>query len=145
MARLGSVTQAAHELSVTHSAVSQHIKQLEARSASRSLSATAAECASRKKDGSMPCKSARRYSTSPTPRAWCRSNPAPGSDPGDAPSFGCHWLLPRLARFQARHPQIAVRLLTSRRWLTCNRRVSIWPFAWGKAIGRNGKPASVCR
>ncbi len=30
MARLGSVTQAAHELSVTHSAVSQHIKQLEA-------------------------------------------------------------------------------------------------------------------
>ncbi len=29
------------------------------------------------------------------------------------PSFGCHWLLPRLARFQARHPQIAVRLLTS--------------------------------
>ena len=28
-------------------------------------------------------------------------------------SFGCHWLLPRLARFQARHPQIAVRLLTS--------------------------------
>ncbi|GHK53422.1 hypothetical protein KPZU09_31580 [Klebsiella pneumoniae] len=32
---------------------------------------------------------------------------------GDAPSFGCHWLLPRLARFQARHPQIAVRLLTS--------------------------------
>ncbi len=100
-------------MSVTHSAVSQHIKQLEARSASRSLSATAAECASRKKDGSMPCKSARRYSTSPTPRAWCRSNPAPRSDHGDAPSFGCHWLLPRLARFQARHPQIAVRLLTS--------------------------------
>ncbi|HBR5183857.1 TPA: LysR family transcriptional regulator, partial [Klebsiella pneumoniae] len=30
VARLGSVTQAAHELSVTHSAVSQHIKQLEA-------------------------------------------------------------------------------------------------------------------
>lgn len=30
MARLGSVTQAAHEMSVTHSAVSQHIKQLEA-------------------------------------------------------------------------------------------------------------------
>ncbi len=29
------------------------------------------------------------------------------------PSFGCHWLLPRLARFQTRHPQIAVRLLTS--------------------------------
>ncbi len=32
---------------------------------------------------------------------------------GDAPLLGCHWLLPRLARFQARHPQIAVRLLTS--------------------------------
>ena len=30
VARLGSVTQAAHEMSVTHSAVSQHIKQLEA-------------------------------------------------------------------------------------------------------------------
>ena len=29
VARLGSVTQAAHEMSVTHSAVSQHIKQLE--------------------------------------------------------------------------------------------------------------------
>ncbi len=61
----------------------------------------------------MPCKSARRYSTSPTPRAWCRSNPAPSKCPATLPSFGCHWLLPRLARFQARHPQIAVRLLTS--------------------------------
>ncbi len=37
-----------------------------------------------------------------------------GSDPRRrSPSFGCHWLLPRLARFQTRHPQIAVRLLTS--------------------------------
>ncbi len=72
-------------MSVTHSAVSQHIKQLEAPVGVTLLSATAAECASRKKDGSMPCKSARRYSTSPTPRAWCRSNPAPRSDPGDAP------------------------------------------------------------
>ncbi len=62
----------------------------------------------------MPCKSARRYSTSPTPRAWCRSNPAPSEvTPATLPSFGCHWLLPRLARFQTRHPQIAVRLLTS--------------------------------
>lgn len=54
----------------------------------------------------MPCKSARRYSTSPTP-CMVRIKPrtawkCPG---GDAPSFGCHWLLPRLARFQA-HPQI---------------------------------------
>lgn len=30
-----------------------------------------------------------------------------------------------------------------RQWLTCNRRVSIWPFAWGKAIGREWK-AGVC-
>jgi LysR family glycine cleavage system transcriptional activator len=39
-------------MSVTHSAVSQHIKQLEAWSASRSLSATVAERARLKKDGS---------------------------------------------------------------------------------------------
>ena len=42
MARLGSVTQAAHEMSVTHSAVSQHIKQLEALVGVTPLSATAA-------------------------------------------------------------------------------------------------------
>ena len=75
VARLGSVTQAAHELSVTHSAVSQHIKQLEALVGVTLFIRHGR--ASRKKDGSMPCKSARRYSTSPTPRAWCRSNPAP--------------------------------------------------------------------
>ncbi len=59
----------------------------------------------------MPCKSARRYSTSPTPRAWCRSNPHRSVL---ATLLLAVWLLPRLARFQARHPQIAVRLLTSR-------------------------------
>ena len=40
------------------------------------------------------------------------SNLAPRKCPR-RPPLGCHWLLPRLARFQARHPQIAVRLLTS--------------------------------
>nr|MDQ6120110.1 LysR family transcriptional regulator [Klebsiella pneumoniae subsp. pneumoniae] len=72
-------------MSVTHSAVSQHIKQLEALVGVTLFIRHGRGCASRKKDGSMPCKSARRYSTSPTPRAWCRSNPAPWKCPGDAP------------------------------------------------------------
>ncbi len=78
VARLGSVTQAAHEMSVTHSAVSQHIKQLEALVGVSLFVRHGRGVRITERGGSMPCKSARRYSsTSPTPRGWCRSNPAP--------------------------------------------------------------------
>ncbi len=95
----------------------------------------------------MPCKSARRYSTSPTPRAWCRSNPRTLEVTlATLPSFGCHWLLPRLARFQARHPQIAVRLLTSLAVVNLQQEGIDLAIRMGQGDwGGNGKPASVCR
>ncbi len=113
VARLGSVTQAAHELSVTHSAVSQHIKQLEAL-VGVTLFIRHGRGVRITEEGrlyALQIREALQHIADATrmvqikPRTlevtWRRS------------SFGCHWLLPRLARFQTRHPQIAVRLLTS--------------------------------
>ncbi len=62
------------------------------------------------------------------------------------PSFGCHWLLPRLARFQARHPQIAVRLLTSLAVVNLQQEgIDLSHSHGARRLGGDGKPASVCR
>ncbi len=144
VARLGSVTQAAHELSVTHSAVSQHIKQLEA-PVGVTLFIRHGRGVRITEEGrlyALQIREALQHIADATRMVQIKPR-TPEVSPATLPSFGCHWLLPRLARFQARHPQIAVRLLTSLQWLTCNRRVSIWPYAWGKATGRGWK-AGIC-
>lgn len=114
VARLGGVTQAARELHVTHSAVSQQIKVLEdvmgvalfVREA-RGLRLT--------EEGrlyALEIRVALRDITQATRRAQARPHE---SDLviSTLPSFAQHWLVPRLASFREAHPYYRVRLLTS--------------------------------
>lgn len=114
VARLGSVTQAAHELSVTHSAVSQHIKQLEAL-VGVTLFIRHGRGVRITEEGrlyALQIREALQHIADATRMVQIKPRTTEVTT-ATLPSFGCHWLLPRLARFQTRHPQIAVRLLTS--------------------------------
>ena len=114
VARLGSVTQAAHEMSVTHSAVSQHIKQLEAL-VGVTLFIRHGRGVRITEEGrlyALQIREALQHIADATRMVQIKPRTLEVTL-ATLPSFGCHWLLPRLARFQARHPQIAVRLLTS--------------------------------
>ncbi|NML30637.1 LysR substrate-binding domain-containing protein [Paraburkholderia antibiotica] len=114
VARLGGVTQAARELHITHSAVSQQIKVLEGTMGvalfvreSRGLRLT--------DEGrlyALDVRIALSELASATRRAQAR--PHEGElVVATVPSFAQHWLLPRLARFRDAHPYYRVRLVTS--------------------------------
>ena len=113
VARLGGVTQAARELHVTHSAVSQQIKVLE--------DVMVVALFVREARGLRPTEEGRLYAldvraalrdiTQATRRAQAR--------PHDSelviatlPSFAQHWLVPRLQSFREAHPYYRVRLAT---------------------------------
>lgn len=114
VARLGSVTLAAQALHVTHSAVSQQIKLLEAQ-----LGVT------------LFVRAGRGLRLSEAGRLYALQVRAALQQLGEAtrlvqtrgqdetlvvavmPSFGRNWLLPRLPRFRQRHPRYRVRLEAS--------------------------------
>jgi len=112
VARLGSVTRAAEVLHVTHSAVSQQLRQLE-----DLLGLPLFERAGR---GLRLSENGRLYALQvrqalqhigEATRAL-RVRPREGElVVAVVPSFGLHWLLPRLPRFTERHPGQRVRLL----------------------------------
>jgi LysR family glycine cleavage system transcriptional activator len=112
VARLGSVTLAAKELHVTHSAISQQIKVLE-EMVGLKLFIRHAACRLMKKGGSMPYRSARLCTILLMPPGWCRSTPRQELTLAMVPSFGCHWLLPRLERFREKYPHISLRIQAS--------------------------------
>lgn len=110
--RLGSVTRAAQELHVTHSAVSHQLKLLEAHL-----------------DISLIDRSTRRVSLTPEGRVYAyqvrlalqqvasatsRINMRSQSEHLTVallPSFGMHWLVPRLPDFYAQHPNWRIELI----------------------------------
>ena len=114
VARLGSVTRAAEALHVTHSAVSQQVRQLE-----ELLGLSLFERAGR---GLRLSENGRLYALQvraalqgigEATRAL-RIRPRAGElVVAVVPSFGLHWLLPRLPRFMALHPEHRVRLQAS--------------------------------
>ena len=114
VARLGSVTRAAEALHVTHSAVSQQVRQLE-----ELLGLSLFERAGR---GLRLSENGRLYALQvraalqgigEATRAL-RIRPRAGElVVAVVPSFGLHWLLPRLPRFLALHPEHRVRLQAS--------------------------------
>ncbi|NWK78570.1 LysR substrate-binding domain-containing protein [Aquitalea sp. LB_tupeE] len=114
LARLGSVTLAASELHVTHSAISQQIRQLEEMLGvmlfvreGRGLRLT--------EDGRLYALQVRTGLTELTEATrLIQARPRDGElVVAVLPSFGAHWLLPRLPRFQARFPQYRVSLRAS--------------------------------
>jgi LysR family glycine cleavage system transcriptional activator len=114
VARLGSVTQAAEELHVTHSAVSHQIKLLEELLGTplflregRNLRLT--------EDGRMYAMQVRR-GLGDIAEATRLAQARPREDElvvAVLPSFGLRWLLPRLPRFYQRHPHYRVTLSAS--------------------------------
>lgn len=111
-ARLGSLSRAGDELGVTHAAVSHHIRHLEQwfgtelfRKQGRSVAATAAGAA----------LSATLTDSFRQIEAQCRSirrsgNPA-GMTIACIPSIATRWLIPSLSDFQARHPDLELRVI----------------------------------
>ncbi len=101
-------------MSVTHSAVSQHIKQLEAL-VGVTLFIRHGRGVRITEEGrlyALQIREALQHIADATRMVQIKPRTLEVTL-ATLPSFGCHWLLPRLARFQTRHPQIAVRLLTS--------------------------------
>ncbi len=114
VARLGSVTLAAGELHVTHSAISQQVRQLEGL-----LGITLLQREGRglrlSEEGrlyALQIRGALRDIAEATRLAKAR----PGEDElvvALTPSFGQKWLLPRLPGFRVAYPQYRLRLLAS--------------------------------
>ena len=109
--RLGTATAAAADLNLTQSAVSRQVQTLEAQ-----LGCTLVRRSARAMDVTEP---ARRYATDIRraldiiTQASMRLHAAPGTDGislAVLPSFGMRWLVPRLASFAARHPDVPVNL-----------------------------------
>ncbi|WP_132608356.1 LysR family transcriptional regulator, partial [Pseudomonas aeruginosa] len=114
VARLGSISQAASELHVTHSAISQQIKLLE------NLLGLALFV--REGRGLRLSENGRFYALQVRASLGeiadatrvVRARPREGELVVTVmPSFGLNWLLPRLPRFRERHPHCRVRLVSS--------------------------------
>lgn len=111
--RLGSVTAAADDLTLTHSAVSRQLKVLEEQLGVELL----------RRDGRGVALTASGHDYAQAARG-CLQDLAQASlkirAAGDRaslnlairPAFGMHWLAPRLRDFAARHPQISINLST---------------------------------
>ncbi|MBS0427830.1 MAG: LysR family transcriptional regulator [Proteobacteria bacterium] len=114
VARLGSVTRAAEALHVTHSAVSQQVKQLE-ELLGLSLFERAGRGLRLSENGRLYAMQVRAalQGIGEATRAL-RIRPRAGElVVAVVPSFGLHWLLPRLPQFLARHPEHRLRLQAS--------------------------------
>jgi LysR family transcriptional regulator, glycine cleavage system transcriptional activator len=114
-ARLGSMKDAAEELAVTPGAVSQQIARLENRlglSLFRRLN-RALELTEAGRIYFSPVRAAFRQLDEATRRvtAISEGRVLTVSAP---PAFAASWLVPRLGDFRSRHPQIDLRILTSR-------------------------------
>ncbi|KPA98701.1 LysR substrate-binding domain-containing protein [Pseudomonas asplenii] len=114
VARLGSVTAAARELHVTHSAVSQQIKLLE-ETLGVTLLAREGRGVRVTEDGrlyALQIREALGHVVEATRSV--KTQPAASElVVAVVPSFGAHWLVPRLPGFQALHPDVNVRLQAS--------------------------------
>ena len=114
VARLGSVTRAAAELHLTHAAVSQQVKGLEHQLGmvlferhGRGIEVTG--------DGRVYAEQVRQL-LEDLGEATRRLQARPRRNElvfATFPSFAAHWLLPRLPRFSALHPEYRIRLQTS--------------------------------
>ncbi|ELH1431301.1 transcriptional regulator GcvA [Raoultella ornithinolytica] len=114
VARLGSVTQAAKELHVTHSAISQQIKVLEEMLGVR-LFTRHGRGVQINEEGrlyAMHVREALEHIADATRLVHVKPRTTTLTL-AMVPSFACHWLLPRLDRFRTSYPHITLRLLAS--------------------------------
>lgn len=114
VARLGSVTLAAKELHVTHSAISQQIKVLEDMVGVK-LFIRHGRGVQINEEGrlyALQVREALNHIADATRLVQVKPRKQ-GLTLSMVPSFGCHWLLPRLERFRAKYPLITLRIQAS--------------------------------
>jgi LysR family glycine cleavage system transcriptional activator/LysR family transcriptional regulator of beta-lactamase len=112
-ARLGSFAKAGHELNVTQAAVSRMVRLLEERLGFR-LFERHANALDLTWQGRMlqPGLTAAFDAIARVAEQVTTLAAAPVLTVGVGPSFAMRWLIPRLADFQTRHPDIEVRIAT---------------------------------
>lgn len=113
VARLGSATQAAQELSITQSAVSRQLKTLEAQLEVKLLAREGRKLALTHAGEAYVGEVREVLRLLARASVNLRTNPDGGAlNLAILPSFGMHWLAPRLSDFAATHPQVTVNLST---------------------------------
>lgn len=114
VARLGSVTAAAAELNITHSAVSQQLRQLEA-GLDKTLLLRKGRGLGLSENGRLYALQVRTILQDLEEATRLVRSRAEGDEllVATLPSFGLHWLMPRLPRFQVLWPGLRVRLQVS--------------------------------
>lgn len=114
VARLGSVTQAAKEMNVTHSAVSQQIKILEEMVGVK-LFIRHGRGVQINEEGrlyALQIREALNHIADATRLVQVKPRTIELTL-ATVPSFGNHWLLPRLLRFREKYPSVSLRLQAS--------------------------------
>ncbi len=107
VARLGSMTAAAAELSVTHGAVSRHVKALEERFGLPLLQRLPRSVLATREGAQLAADLAQAFDRMHL--ALSRVQPAPLTLSCSA-TIMMYWLLPRLGRFKREHPSVELRL-----------------------------------
>ena len=114
VARLGSVTLAAKELHVTHSAISQQIKVLEEMVGVKLFirNGRGVQINEEGRLYAIQVREALNHIADATRLVQVKPRKQELTL-AMVPSFGCHWLMPRLERFRAKYPLITLRIQAS--------------------------------
>ena len=113
VARLGSATLAAQELSLTQSAVSRQLKTLEAQLGADLLTREGRQLALTQQGQDYVREVRGILHQLAQASLSVRTNPSGGVlNLAILPAFGMHWLAPRLSDFARKHPEVTVNLST---------------------------------
>ena len=113
VARLGSATQAAHELSLTQSAISRQLKTRETQLGVALLDRQGRQLVLTEAGKDYDTKVRDILNRLAQASIAARTNPRGGAlNLAILPAFGMHWLAPRLRGFAQAHPEVTVNLST---------------------------------
>ncbi|MBM7070231.1 LysR family transcriptional regulator [Actibacterium sp. 188UL27-1] len=136
-ARAGSFSLAARELNVTHAAIAQHVRAVEAHLQTSLLVRSGRGVALTKAGQRLSASLAEGFGVITTGvRAVAADMAARPLQVTLTPSFAEHWLMPRLAGFWSAHPDITVSITPNREVVDLRRD----SFDLGIRYGRGGWP-----
>lgn len=113
LARFGSVTAAAEELSLTQGAISRQLQALETQLGATLFTRRAKRVELTPAGERYAAEVARALSRLRSAALRLQTNPEGGTlNLAILPTFGMHWLVPRLPRFARAHPDVTVNMNT---------------------------------